>query len=76
VQLTVKKMSWTTLVETGTLDNHHLTRGEGGRQPGGAQVDQGIGVSSFIAALSSGFAIFMLQLLLFLLLRNKLGRIL
>ncbi|KAK7583017.1 hypothetical protein V3481_012312 [Fusarium oxysporum f. sp. vasinfectum] len=59
----------------GTPNNDHLTRGEGSRQPGGAQVDQGIGVSSFIAALSSGFAIFMLQLLLFLLLRNKLGRI-
>ncbi|KAK2666481.1 Calcium permeable stress-gated cation channel 1, N-terminal transmembrane domain [Fusarium oxysporum f. sp. vasinfectum] len=68
-------MSWTTLAETGTPNNDHLTRGEGSRQPGGAQVDQGIGVSSFIAALSSGFAIFMLQLLLFLLLRNKLGRI-
>ncbi|KAH7142373.1 hypothetical protein DER46DRAFT_518156 [Fusarium sp. MPI-SDFR-AT-0072] len=68
-------MSWTTLAETGTPNNDHLTRGEGSRQPGGAQVDQGIGVSSFIAALSSGFGIFMLQLLLFLLLRNKLGRI-
>jgi hypothetical protein len=76
VQLTVEIMSWTTLAETGTPNNDHLTRGEGSRQPGGAQVDQGIGVSSFIAALSSGFAIFMLQLLLFLLLRNKLGRIL
>ena len=53
-----------------------LTRAEGSRQPGGAQNDQGIGVVSFLTALGSGSALFILQFLLFLTLRNHLSRIL
>ncbi|CAF3442568.1 unnamed protein product [Fusarium graminearum] len=65
------------IIEIGSdaLNNHSFARGDATREPGGAQHNEGIGVSSFLAALSSGFMIFMLQLVLFLLLRNKLRRI-
>jgi hypothetical protein len=53
-----------------------FARAESSKLPGGAQKDQGIGIVSFLTAVSSGSAIFAFQLLLFLLLRNKLARIL
>ncbi|RSL80957.1 hypothetical protein CEP52_017296 [Fusarium oligoseptatum] len=52
-----------------------FARAESSKLPGGAQKDQGIGIVSFLTAVSSGSAIFAFQLLLFLLLRNKLARI-
>ncbi|RSL45832.1 hypothetical protein CEP54_014119 [Fusarium duplospermum] len=50
-----------------------FAKAESSKLPGGAQKDQGIGIVSFLTAVSSGSAIFAFQLLLFLLLRNKLA---
>jgi len=69
------KMNPTIETGSGAFNNLYFARGDATKEPGGAQQNEGIGVSSFIAALSSGFMIFILQLVLFLLLRNKLGRI-
>ena len=45
-------------------------------QPGRGQDDQGIGIVSFLTAVGVALAVFAVQLLLFLVLRNKLARIL
>ncbi|CVL09030.1 related to PHM7-similarity to A.thaliana hyp1 protein [Fusarium mangiferae] len=68
-------MKLTAMIEANETIIHDFKRGQGSKQPGGAQKDQGIGVFSFLAALSSGFTIFTIQLFLFLLLRNRLGRV-
>lgn len=46
------------------------------RSPGGAQDEQGIGIVSFLTALATALVIFTVQASLFMLLRNKLARIL
>ncbi|VTO92630.1 unnamed protein product [Fusarium graminearum] len=74
-ELILKAMDYIARTGKGALKIPYFARDETSRLPGGAQFDEGIGVSSFIAALSSGAVIFMLQLLLFLLLRNKLRHI-
>ncbi|KAF4990223.1 hypothetical protein FDECE_14464, partial [Fusarium decemcellulare] len=43
--------------------------------PGGAQNDRGIGIVSFLTAVGSGSIIFLVQFLLFLLLRNYVARV-
>ncbi|KAI8710387.1 hypothetical protein NCS52_01578400 [Fusarium sp. LHS14.1] len=45
------------------------------KRPGSAQKDYGISLFSFLTAIGSGFIIFVIQLVLFLSLRNKLARI-
>lgn len=45
-------------------------------EPGKAQDSEGIGIVSFLTAVGTAAAIFTVQAILFLLLRNKLARIL
>lgn len=46
------------------------------KQAGSAQRGEGIGVISFLTAVSSASAVFVIQLTIFVILRNKLARIL
>ncbi|KAF4972945.1 hypothetical protein FSARC_614, partial [Fusarium sarcochroum] len=52
-----------------------LSEAKVSKQPGGAQQNAGIGVVSFFSALGSASVFFVIQLVMFLVLRNKLDRV-